>query len=175
MLVQEHMRQLVAACYPASLEESRDLWSNIKPVKYGLTVEWDDADEYTLANYQIPDDASYHLVLRVECYTVNLTSGATDYGLFEPPPPGTAFWRYLPFGTGATYDLTDVNAQPQIILDCDEFLVFKGGYNLALIGNLDVAPDGETRNVRTLIYGYDCGPVIANRLGCAEMVIAPQQ
>jgi hypothetical protein len=174
MLVLEHMRQLVESCYPADRTERIALWSDVKPVKYGTTVQWLASGEYTLAIYQVPDEAAYHVVLRVECYTVDLTSGSTDYGLFEPPPPGQAFWRYVPFGSGATYNETDTNAPVQRLLDADEMLFFKGGYNLSLIGNFAVSPDGNTREVRTLVYGYNVGAAIADLLGRGEVEIPSQ-
>lgn len=174
MLVQEHIRQLVKLCYPASLEEARLLFADIKPVKFGQTVSWLAAGDYSLARYQVPDEASYLVVLRVETYTVNFTSGSADYGAFEPPPPGTAFWQYRPYGSGATYNLTDPNAPIQRICDADEMLFFKGGYNVFLIGTFSVSPDGDTRSVRTLVYGYNIGAAIADRLGRGEMEIPTQ-
>jgi hypothetical protein len=173
MLVLEHMKQLVKACQPANREEWERLWADIKPVKFGTAVSWEEAAAYTLAQYQVPDQTSYLIVLRTECYTVNFTSGAADYGLYEPPPPGFAYWQYVPAGSsGGSYIVTDQNAGTHIVLDCDEMLWFKGGSNVSLIGNFNVSPDGDTRTVRTLVYGYVVGTSIANRLGRGEMEIA---
>ena len=115
----------------------------------------------------------YLIVLRVECYTVNLTNGAADYGMNEPPPPGKAFWRYTPYGTGVSYDLTDVNAQSHLLLDVDEFKIFKGGYNISLIGDFLATADGDTRNVRTLVYAYNVGAQIVERIGGNEVIEPP--
>ena len=175
MLVLEHMKQLVKACNPQTREEWQELWSQIKPVKFGNKVNWLDADQYTLADYQIPLNA-YLVVLRVETYTVNQTSGATDYGMYEPPPMNYAFWQYTPYGTGTvSYPLTDSTARSQLALDSDEFLIFSGGdgMNLNLIGDFVASPDGDTRQVRTLVYGYDCGPQVVERIGAGQAIIAP--
>lgn len=188
MLILEHMKQLVYAAAPhlaahhhADKKQHRDcpdcqefhsLWNQIKPIKYGNTVQWEAATTYTLADYQIPREASYHIILRVECYTVNLTSGAGDYGMSEPPPPGKAYYEYIPYGTGITYVLTDINSQSHLLLDVDEFKIFKQGYTVALIGDFLVASDAATRAVRTVVYGYDVGPQIVERIG-GNTVIEP--
>lgn len=203
MLIQEHMRQLVLSAAPylanwwvsqprkyhpdgktitcewsdwSDCEDAREwnrLWSQIKPVKFGNTVQWAAATTYTLADYQIAREAFYNIVLRVECYTVNYTNAAADYGMFEPPPPGKAFWRYVPYGTGVNYDLTDTTAQSHLLLDADEFKIFKSGYTLALIGNFNAPTDGATRSVRTLVYSYDCGPQIVERIGGNQVIEPP--
>jgi hypothetical protein len=112
-----------------------------------------------------------HVVCRVETYTVNWTSGAADFGAFEPPPPGFAHWQYqLP--TGATLqDITWTTAPDQRLLDADEYMFFKGGYDLVLIGSFAASPDGATRDVRTLVYAYNIGPELAMRLGRDEVTI----
>lgn len=186
MLVLEHIYQLVTAAAPHLRGYGRNgppldspdraewqmLWNQIKPVKFGNTVQWDAATEYTLAFYQIPRNGVYNVVLRVECYTVNWTSGDPDFGLNEPPPPGKAFWRYTPYGTGTSYDLTDIQAQSHLLLDVDEFKIFKGGYNISLIGDFNVSPDGQTRDVRTIVYSYNVGAQIVERIG-GNVVIEP--
>ena len=171
MLVLQHKKLLVEACYPKDEQEARELWADIKPIKYGGVVLWLAATNYTLARYQIPDEAAYHIVLRTECYTVNYTAAAADFGMFEPPPPGFVFWEYIPYGAGATYRLTAQDAPPQRIVDADEFLFFKGGYNVTIHADFQASPDGATRNVRTLVYGYNCGAMVADRLGMSEMEI----
>ncbi len=188
MLVLEHMKQLVYAAAPhlaahhhadgrqhdscPDCNEFHSLWNQIKPIKYGNTVQWNAAANYTLADYQIPRDAAYHVVLRIECYTVSLISGDGDYGMSEPPPPGKAFWEYIPYGTGTTYVLTDANAQSHIMLDVDDFKIFKQGYTVALIGAFLVSPTATVRNVRTVVYGYDVGSQIVERIG-GNTVIEP--
>lgn len=173
MLVLEHMKQLVKACNPQSREEWQQLWSQINPVKFGNTVNWMAAGTYNLALYQIPRE-SYLVVLRVETYTVNNTSGAADFGIFEPPPSNYAFWQYLPYGSGTvSYPLTDQNARSHLALDADDFLIFQGGFNVALQGTFVVSPDGQTRQVRTLVYGYSCGPQVIELIGAGQAIIAP--
>jgi hypothetical protein len=179
MLVLEHIHQLVAAAAPELAHYGRSgppqghpdregwlrLWNQISPVKFGNTVLWNAAGNYTLADYQIPRDGAYLVVLRVETYTINWTSAAQDFGVNEPPPPGKAFWRYIPYGTGVSYDLTDTNAQSHLLCDVDDFKIFKSGYTVALIGNFNVSPDAQTRNVRTTVYAYNVGSQIVERIG----------
>lgn len=173
MLVLEHMKQLVNACRPQSKAEWNELWSQINPVKFGNVVNWNAAQDYTLANYQIPRESTL-IVLRVECYTVNYTSGASDFGMYEPPPGNYAYWQYTPYGSGSVSDpLTDDLARSQLALDTDDFLLFSGGYNVSLIGTFVVSPDGDTRQVRTLVYGYTCGPKVVELVGAGQAIIAP--
>ena len=185
MLVLEHMKQLVDAAAPhlrahghqgqhkescADCDLWRTLWADIKPVKFGNTVSWLAATTYTLADYQIPRD-TWNVVLRVECYTVDWTNAAADFGLNEPPPPGFAYWQYVPYGTGTTITLTDLNARVQLLLDADEFLIFRPGYTVALIGDFSASPDDLTREVRTLVYSYNCGASIIDRIGNNQVII----
>jgi len=173
MLVLEHMKQLVKACNPQSKAEWNELWSQINPVKFGNTVNWAAAANYTLADYQVPRESAL-IVLRVQCYTVDYTSGATDFGMYQPPPGNYAFWQYTPYGSGSVSDpLTDDLARSHLALDADEFLIFQGGYNAALIGTFVVSPDGLTRQVRTLVYGYTCGPQVVEMVGAGQAIIAP--
>lgn len=124
-----------------------------------------------LGRYQVPDEAAYNIVMRVETYTVNLTAGAADYGMFEPPPPGFAFWQYTPYGAGSTFVQTSPTAPVQRLCDADEFLIFKGGYNLELRGDFTASPDAATRNVRTVVYSYNVGAFVADRIGVGEVEI----
>lgn len=172
MLILEHKKQLVAACDPQSPEQFREYWSQIRPVKFGNAVSWSGANTYTLAQYQVPQESSL-IVLRTECYTVNLTSGAADYGMFEPPPPGEAWWVYFPpDGSG----LNPVNVTSQLMnthlaLDADELLIFSGGNNAALLGAFDAPSDGATRIVRALVYSYLVGPAVADLIGASKVLI----
>ena len=171
MLIQEHIKQIIELASPEDKEEYRRFYAEISPIKFGSVVSWHDAGDYGLARYQIPREAPMHIVARVETYTVNWTSGAPDFGAFEPPPPGFAFWQYqLPTGT-VLQNLTWVFSPIQRLLDADEFMFFKGGYDLVLIGTFVVSPDDLTRDVRTLVYGYNIGPELANRLGRDEVTI----
>src|SRR5215510_3273831 len=171
MLIQEHIRQIIKLANPDDKEQYRRFYAEISPVKYGSVVLWHDATTYNLAKYQIPREASLHMVARVETYTVNWTAGAADFGAFEPPPPGFAFWQYqLPTGA-VLQNLTWVFSPIQRLLDADEYMFFKGGYDLVLVGSFVVSPDGATRDVRTLVYGYNIGPELAMRLGRDEVTI----
>lgn len=186
MLIQEHLKQLVWMAAPwlqfhhheSGVTEKdcpdcrlhQELLADIKPIKFGNTVDWSAAAEYSLATYQVPRE-TFNIVLRVECYTVDWVSGQADFGISEPPPPGTAWWQYAAYGTGQTEILTDQNAQVQLLLDCDEFLVFRAGQNVELIGNFDITPDGITREVRTLVYSYNVGSTIADRIGILQALV----
>lgn len=186
MLIQEHLKQLVWMAAPwlqfhhhdkgASDRDCPDcklhqeLLADIKPIKFGNIVDWVAAAEYSLAQYQIPRE-TFNIIMRVECYTVDWTSGEADFGMSEPPPPGTAWWQFAAYGTGQTEILTDQNAQVQLLLDSDEFLVFRAGQNAELIGNFDASPDGVTREVRTLVYSYNVGSAIADRIGILQALV----
>jgi hypothetical protein len=109
------------------------------------------------------------LILRVECYTTTLTPGAAGFGVFSPPPPTTAKWLYtnIVSFTGNAYPVTPVEPG-HILLDVDEFLFAKGGETIALVANPSPNPDTAVRTVRTLVYGYLLGALVANRLGTNE-------
>lgn len=186
MLIQEHLKQLVWMAAPwlqfhhhAQGASDRDcpdcnlhqeLLADIKPIKFGNNINWTAAADYALADYQIPRD-SFNIVMRVECYTVDWTSGEADFGMSEPPPPGVAWWQYTGYGTSGVEVITDQNAQVQLLLDSDEFLVFRPGMNAQLIGSFAVSPDGITREVRTLVYSYNCGAAIADRIGILQAMV----
>ncbi len=170
MLVLEHKKQLVEACNPQSQQEWRELWADIKPVKFGNAVSWQAAATYVLASYRVPREV-YNIPLRVENYTVNFTAMAPDYGMYEPPPPGTAFWQYTDLGAGTSvYQLTRVTAPVQLLLDADELLIFHGGYVAQLLGVFPASPGGDTRTIRTLVYSYDVGPAVVERLGTSQVI-----
>ena len=174
MLIQQHIKQLVemAAPYCKDRESVLRLQSQIQPVKFGNTVQWAAAAEYTLALFQVPRDAVYCVIMRVECYTVNLTSGAADYGTYQPPPPGKAFWRTGQSGSTAQYIVSDDQQQSHTMLDCDEMRLFAPGQNIDLVGDFLVSPDGLTRNVRTLVYGYLVAAEVIEHIG-QNMVYEP--
>lgn len=172
MIVLKHIQQLVQACDPQSREEYRELFSSINPVKFGNEVTWSAANTFTLASYQVPQD--YFLaVLRTECYTVNFTSGAADYGQFEPPPSGTAWWVYFPpDGSGLNAVAVTSPAMPtQLALDADELRLFQGGQNAALLGTFLAPSDSATRKVRTLVYAYLIPEKIKDALGESRALI----
>lgn len=178
MLVQQHIEQLIKMAMPqrflvaandaerqAFADEHSRLLSQITPVKFGNTVLWLAAGTYDLAQYQIPRNAEWLVVMRVETYTVNLTSGAGDYGIQEPVPPGAAYWQRTPAGTGSTEILSDETMQSHVMCDVDEHRFFSSGNTITLVGDFLVSPDGDTRNVRTLVYAYNVGSEIMERLG----------
>lgn len=116
------------------------------------------------------------LVLRVECYVSTFIAAAPGFGQFSPPPgPGaTAFWQYTDIST-ATNSYRVTNRVPIFILcDTDEFLFGKGDHRMSLIGELDAPPDANTRIIRTLVYGYLVGALIAGKLGSGESTYAAQ-
>lgn len=178
MLVQKHIEQLIRLSAPhlytnaptieaadqMSKEHAR-LLSQIVPVKFGNTARWAAATTYDLASIQIPRNAEWLCLMRVECYTVNLTAGASDYGVYQPVPPGKAYWQETPAGTGTVRILTDENMQSHVMCDVDEMRFFSAGRTISLIGNFNVSPDGSTRDVRTTCYAYNIGSEIIERLG----------
>lgn len=197
MLQLEHKKRIVDACYPSWSEEQEalwlkhghqptemelrkawndeaiKLWNDIKPVKFGSAIAWT-TGTVTLAEYVIPEDAAYMLVLRVECYTTTFVAAAPGFGQFSPPPGGSsvAFWQYTDIST-ATNSYRITNVVPIFILcDVDEFVIGKGDHRMSLIATLDAPPDGNSRIVRTLVYGYLIGALVAGRIGSGESTYA---
>lgn len=129
----------------------------LTPVKFGYDVAWLNAEDYVLAQQNVPATQCL-LVARVECYTTNLNSGATDFMLHQVTPPGTAYWfgsSDFVFGGLATgTPLTETNAEAHVILDTDDLLLFGGNQYVKLVGALSATPDTTTRRVRTTCYGF---------------------
>ena len=149
----------------------KELWAGIKPIKYGNSVTWSDSGQLNLARYQIPLD-SYHCILRVRTYTINYTAAAGDLSVPAPPPPGTAYWQLQQLGTTTAQTVTDQDAPVQTMTDCEEFLIFPGGYYATLILNLSSnPPNSQAREVRTLVYGYDITGDLAERIGSNQAVM----
>lgn len=153
--------------------EYHRLLSMIKPIKYGNVAFWDAAATYTLAQYQVPRNTGANIVMRVENYTVNLTSGAADYGTFQPPPPGTAYWQAQAAGSSTTEILTDPNMQSHVMLDVDDFKIFLPGQNVVLVGDFIASPDGNERNVRTTVYSYNVTAELIERFGGITAIEPP--
>src|SRR5215475_5336588 len=168
MLQLEHMERIAQACAPDTVAEFARFWHDCKPVKFGNAVPWTTGAPVTLADYHIPGDAAYLLVLRVESYTTTFVATAPGFGLFSPPPPGTAHWMF----TDSLVITDDYRITPDepthIFLDTDEFLFVKGGQKVSLLASLDPPPDANPRIVRTLVYAYLVGALIADRLGPSE-------
>lgn len=162
MLVLQH-KQLLAELAGVS-------HTQIMPVTFGFKINWSSATTYVLASYQVPDNM-YLVVLRVECYVVSLTSGAADYGYFQPPPPGKAYWiTASDAGTSQQEVFTNTDAPSHLLLDCDQFFIFPDKRNANLLGNFDATPDGVNRSIRTKVYGYLVDSVVADKLGADDFV-----
>ena len=166
MLQLEHMQKIVDSCYPSSLEEAAALFHEIKPIKFGNAQPY--GTDIELAAYQIPENSAYLLILRTECYMTTFTAAAPGFGQFSPPPSGTAQWQYTDISpTTPEYRLSPI--QPiHIFADTDEFLFAKGDHRIALFAQLAAAPDANPRIIRTTVYGYLVGGLIADRLGATE-------
>lgn len=147
----------------------KKLWSDIKPVKYGNTATWNSANTYNIAIYQVPRNLS-NIVLRVDCYVVNWTAGAADLGQIEPPPEGFAYWEYQRTGSTNAQSVTDIFMQSQVMLNAEEFLVFSGGNDAVLIGNFEAPPDHDDRKIHTVVYSYNCGAEIIDRIGSNQAI-----
>lgn len=172
MLILEHRKRLVDACYPSSPEEATELWHDIRSVKFGETVELVSPapPSYELAAYQIPEE-NYLVVLRTECYTFTFVPTAPGFGNFSPPPPGIVFWEYTDLAVSflTEYRLTP-RLQPQILLDSDEMLIAEGGNRLGLTAEFPANPDANARFVRTLVYAYLIGPKVSDKIGAGEAI-----
>ena len=162
MLVTKHVEQLQKM---ASKALGRNvLYSEIQSVIFGYDIGWSAGTTYTLASYQVPIN-SWMIVLRTECFTTNYTAGASDYNLYGAPPPGTAYWiRALDSSSTPASYVTPRNSESHLLLDVDQFLSFQPGQFANLIGVLDAPADGDTRQVRTRVYGYLVGNEIVDAL-----------
>ena len=145
------------------------LWADIRPVKYGNTATWNSANTYNLALYQVPRHLS-NIVLRVDCYVVNWTAAAVDLGQIEPPPEGFAYWQYQSTDGTNVQGITDIFMQTQVMLNAEEYLVFSGGNDVALVGNFEAPPDADLRKIHTVVYSYNCGSAIIDRIGSNQAV-----
>lgn len=168
MLQLEHKRRIVEACYPNSQREGMELWHDIKPVKFGNFTQWLDlAGTNELASYQIPQDASYLLILRVECYTTTFIAAAPGFAMFSPPPNATAFWAYTE-SSATTPEIQTPTTPIHILCDSDEFLFAKGDHRMTLLSDFPAPPDANARFIRTLVYGYLVGALVAGKIGDSE-------
>jgi len=147
--------------------------SGIKPVRFGFKLNWSASATVTLASCLIPDSTAL-VVLRTECYVVNLTSGAADYGYYQPPPPGTAWWLTANDVNTSGQNFTDPNAPTHLVCDTDELIFFPSGRYVNLVATLEVSPDGATRAIRTTCYGYYVPAGVVDRLANQEDFIRVQ-
>jgi hypothetical protein len=169
----DHREKLVRACQPADRDEEIRLWHDIKGVKFGNVVQMESPADpnYELASYQIPEDSSYLVIVRVECYTVTFVAAAPDFNQFGPPPaPAIAFWQYtdIPVASGAEYRLSP-RLPIHILCDSEEMLFASGGNRVSLIAELPANPDANARFVRTLVYGFLISSLVADKIGAAEL------
>jgi hypothetical protein len=169
MLQLDHKDKIVKACYPANYEEAMELWHDIKPVKFGNVTQWlEIAGNNELASYQIPQDASYLLILRVECYVTTFDPAAPAFGQFSPPPnSASTFWAFTD-ASAATPEILTPSVPIHLLCDVDEFLLLKGDHRATLLTNLPAPPDGNARFIRTTVYGYLCGALVAGKIGDSE-------
>lgn len=151
----------------AGYETWRRLWADIKPIKYGSTVTWNESALFNLARYAVPYDYS-HLVMRVDCYAVDWAAGAANQGVRLAPPPGLAYWQLEQVGSQVAQIITDEFMPVQIMLEQEEFLIFRGGYEAVLIGNFTAPPD-DAKTVRTFVMGYNIGSEITERIGSNQV------
>ena len=168
MLQLIHIKRIVELCNPESREDAIELQHDIKPVKFGNRLAWA-AATVSFANYQIPEDSAYMIILRTECYVFTEVAAAPAFGMFSPPPIAPAFWEYrdVALGTNVSYQLTPT-LPLHVLCDTDEMLFARGDHNLSLTVTLGAAPDANARFVRTLVYGYLIGANIADRIGGNE-------
>lgn len=168
-IVNQHIQSLVDACFPTSPEEASRIWHDIKPVRFGNRLQWaNSASRQILAAYQVPDDAGYLVILRVECYTYTETATAPGFRNFEPPPAGNLQWFV---NSGAGPEEYTALVPTHILADVDEYLVFKAGVGVSLEGVLNAPPDANARFIRTLVYGYVLSAHVADQLGSGEIVV----
>src|SRR5215510_13026663 len=93
MLQLEHKRRIVQACYPENDEQAQKYWHDITPIKFGYVTQWlEILGDNELASYQVPNDAAFLMILRVECYTTTFVAAAPGFGNFSPPPNASAYW-----------------------------------------------------------------------------------
>lgn len=169
MLQLEEKKRIVDACYPVDAEEALRMWHDIKPVKFGDIQPWTlGAVDLELASYQVPQDASYLLITRVECYVLQTTPASAGFGLHLPPPTGNALWLASEVvGITATEVTYTPTVPAHLLLDTEEFLLIRGD-NRAVLRIFIDAPWTTTLFIRTLVYGYLIGALVAGKIGDAE-------
>lgn len=166
MLILEHMKRLVDACYPTSPQDAAELWDEIKPVKFGDRHQWiTSASNQILASYTVPEDAAYLAILRTECYVTTFVAVAPGFGQFSPSPGGTVQWLV---NTGAGTTPITGRVPIHLLTDVDEFIIVKSGLVASLEGVLDAVPDANARFIRTTVYAYHLGAKISDRIGSGE-------
>jgi hypothetical protein len=167
MLITGHIRQIVQACHPESREEAIELWHNIRPIKFGNRLAWPVAGGSSiLAQYQVPEDAAYLLILKTECYVFQDQTTAANR-LFQAPPGATAQWT---INTGAGPQGITGLVPIHLLAEASEFLMVKAGVLATLIGVLSARPDLGLF-IRTIVYAYHVNAIIADRIGTDEALV----
>src|SRR5215475_11542747 len=131
MLQLRHKQLIVNACYPETLKEANELWHDIKPVKFGDSTPF--ATNVKLATYQIPDYASYMLILRTELYMTSMVTTYAHFGQFIPPPDGQARWVYTDIDPLTPQYRISPDLPLHLYGDTDEFLFAKGDHRVSLV------------------------------------------
>lgn len=168
------INELVKACYPKSEDEALKLWHDIRPIRFYGRVSWTIAQEYQLAQFSVPDDAAYLVVLRVDNWIVTNVATAAGYGDRIPIPSNALFetrWTAAP--GGSTTDASSVTGAELSVglLDVDEFLFFKAGNTVRLLSGLPANPTADARDIHTVVYSYILGPMVADKLGSDEVSV----
>lgn len=164
MLINKHMRQIVDACHPENIEEAKRLWHDIKPVKFGNRALWS-FGAISLANYQIPEDAGYLLILKTKCYVFTPIDTDPSFRQKEPPPEGTAQW--IVNATSAPEAIAPL-VPIHLLAEVSEMLFVKAGNLITLRGILPVPPNANNRYIRTVVYAYHISALIADQIGSGE-------
>jgi hypothetical protein len=168
MIINYHMKAIVQACFPESMAEARRLWHDIKPVKFGNRFQWPAAGGFNqvLADYQIPEDGEYLLILKTECYVFTDTAAAPGFRNFEPPPSGGGAAWFINTGSGPSAITGQIPIH--IITDSSEFLIVKSGLRITLEATLNSTPDANVRFICTTVYAYHISALIADQVGSGE-------
>jgi hypothetical protein len=131
-------------------EMARVPYSEIVPHMFGSDYDLTaDFGGFLAASTNVPDNSGL-LVLRVQCYAVNIDSTATDYLFYRSYPEEDSRW-ILGKSETDTGGLTWAKAY----LDTDVFLIFPSQKYANLLFN-PTAPIPVTGQwiVRTIAYGY---------------------
>src|SRR5215475_12675724 len=168
MLQLRHKSLIVNACYPETLKEANELWHDIKPVKFGDSQLF--ATNIKLATYQIPNWASYMLILRTELYMTSFVSTYPRFGQFMPPPDGQARWVYTDIDPLTPQYRISPDLPLHLYGDTDEFVFAKGDHRVSLVALLNAIPptDSSFLEIRTVVYAYLLGAMVADRIGASE-------
>ena len=147
--------------------------NELKAISFGYSIHWSSVTTYTLASQLVPYNKSL-IVLRAQCYLVNLLTSAADYQFYRAIPEGTAWW-YLGSDTGTSLqEWTNSNAPSQLAMDTDSLILFPGGKyaNLAFLPST-IAPTG-TWQIRTTVFGFLVSPRVADLFGGPQQWINVQ-